>query len=631
MADDSTLFKIVNGWSSNLTTAITATDTTITLDSVDGLPASGGVLTFTDTNEIIHYTAISGNNLTVERGYDGTVATSHRAGQGVEMRNIAALHNLLKDEIIAHESASNPHQVTASQVGINSTDDVSEGSTNKYYTDARVSANTDVSANTSDRHTHSNKAELDLVTDGDHDVRTDNPHAVTKEQVGAIGSVVEDTTPQLGGDLDTNGKHINAINQTNSIENQSKLLQTEDLFADFVVSGLLPATSSDFTSDISAGTAYVTGVRVVKTITSHTYNPNLLTYVDLDSTGTYTFVESDNTILVEDCEDAWDESVDSGVTSTADTSDYKVGTASAHLAVDDSVSAGDILATEAITSTDLSSATKIRMWIKSSVDTAAGDLQLLLDDSADCATPLETLDIPALTANTWTEVELTLANPASDTAIISVGLKYVTDLGACDIWLDDLEGITNPAEPAVTADSMRLAKVVTDASSITEVDDLSNRPDISLLQNGRFSIKTVTDIGDIFGVYLSGSTGGNALFASNLYIDSANHYITPLNHSSFGFAGINARWGSLSFYTQGGSTTAGEQVSPSVRMKIDSKGNIGLFGVTYQFGGGEKVLGIANATTVPSSNPTGGGVLYVQDGALYFRGSSGTVTTIANA
>ena len=33
-------------------------------------------------------------------------------------------------------------------------------------------------------HTHSNGAQLDLITDGDHDVRTDNPHSVTKTQVG---------------------------------------------------------------------------------------------------------------------------------------------------------------------------------------------------------------------------------------------------------------------------------------------------------------------------------------------------------------------------------------------------------------------------------------------------------------
>ena len=40
---------------------------------------------------------------------------------------------------------------------------------------------------------------------------------------------------------------------------------------------------------------------------------------------------------------------------------------------------------------------------------------------------------------------------------------------------------------------------------------------------------------------------------------------------------------------------------------------------------------IKNATTVPSSSPTGGGYLYVEAGALKYRGSSGTVTTIAPA
>jgi hypothetical protein len=39
---------------------------------------------------------------------------------------------------------------------------------------------------------------------------------------------------------------------------------------------------------------------------------------------------------------------------------------------------------------------------------------------------------------------------------------------------------------------------------------------------------------------------------------------------------------------------------------------------------------LANATA-PAANPTGGGYLYVEGGALKYRGSSGTVTTIANA
>ena len=52
---------------------------------------------------------------------------------------------------------------------------------------------------------------------------------------------------------------------------------------------------------------------------------------------------------------------------------------------------------------------------------------------------------------------------------------------------------------------------------------------------------------------------------------------------------------------------------------------------TADYGSGKIVIGIANATTVPSTNPTGGGVLYCEGGALKYRGSSGTITTIAAA
>lgn len=48
-------------------------------------------------------------------------------------------------------------------------------------------------------------------------------------------------------------------------------------------------------------------------------------------------------------------------------------------------------------------------------------------------------------------------------------------------------------------------------------------------------------------------------------------------------------------------------------------------------GGGATVVAVRNATTVPTTNPVNGGVLYVESGALKYRGSSGTITTIANA
>jgi hypothetical protein len=48
-------------------------------------------------------------------------------------------------------------------------------------------------------------------------------------------------------------------------------------------------------------------------------------------------------------------------------------------------------------------------------------------------------------------------------------------------------------------------------------------------------------------------------------------------------------------------------------------------------GSGRGVLPIVNAATAPSAAPTGGGVLYAEAGSLKWRGSAGTVTTVANA
>lgn len=45
----------------------------------------------------------------------------------------------------------------------------------------------------------------------------------------------------------------------------------------------------------------------------------------------------------------------------------------------------------------------------------------------------------------------------------------------------------------------------------------------------------------------------------------------------------------------------------------------------------DRGLFIGNATTVPTGNPTSGGFLYVESGALKYRGSSGTITTLGPA
>jgi hypothetical protein len=58
--------------------------------------------------------------------------------------------------------------------------------------------------------------------------------------------------------------------------------------------------------------------------------------------------------------------------------------------------------------------------------------------------------------------------------------------------------------------------------------------------------------------------------------------------------------------------------------------NFALFGAPSS-GGGTYMVFIANRQVAPTSNPVGGGILYAEAGALKWRGSAGTTTTIAVA
>jgi hypothetical protein len=65
------------------------------------------------------------------------------------------------------------------------------------------------------------------------------------------------------------------------------------------------------------------------------------------------------------------------------------------------------------------------------------------------------------------------------------------------------------------------------------------------------------------------------------------------------------------------------------RGRVDISGNL-LLGVTAAGTAAAKTIGIANGTA-PTSSPTGMGQLYVLNGALTYRGSSGTITALAAA
>ena len=141
-------------------------------------------------------------------------------------------------------------------------------------------------------------------------------------------------------------------------------------------------------------------------------------------------------LLVEDCEDVW---VAGDAASAMSVVTGKVGT----YAVRDTTTtlgAAALMMTEVIAK-NLTDYDGVYFWFRSSLTTAAADLALLLDDTALCASPLEILSLPALTAATWKQCFVRLATPASDGSLISVGMRQVTDLADGTFDIDDVEAL----------------------------------------------------------------------------------------------------------------------------------------------------------------------------------------------
>ncbi len=182
-----------------------------------------------------------------------------------------------------------------------------------------------------------------------------------------------------------------------------------------------------------------------------------------------------------DCDVAWDGAT--GVTVTLDDEKKRRGSYSNKLTVTAGVVAGALLATATIPSADLSNYDTIELWIESTIDIAASTLLLVVDDTADCASPIESIAFPALTANTPVRVQLTMVYPRLDTAIISIGLKQeaATGLGACVIWIDYVTALKavsrvfttlNPVYWDIVRGTTNYLKLTPDGKAVTGNDTL---------------------------------------------------------------------------------------------------------------------------------------------------------------
>lgn len=237
-------------------------------------------------------------------------------------------------------------------------------------------------------------------------------------------------------------------------------LTAADFVSDYVVSGLLAPVPSpeSLTLTLSAGAAYAGGRRHSKAATPRSVPARKSTLVDLSSLGEFSNV--DNGVLLDDCEDLWNEKTDADFVQSIIAGPVGSGNA-IRFTIGLSAVAGDFV-TEAIPLVDLTPYGKLRLRVRSSIALAAGDLQVLLDDTPLAPSPVHTLNLPALAANTWTTVETAYTPAAGSAAIISVGLKYALDKGVMDFDVADVWAYKDP-EPSVPAGSIRLFEAKADA------------------------------------------------------------------------------------------------------------------------------------------------------------------------
>lgn len=170
---------------------------------------------------------------------------------------------------------------------------------------------------------------------------------------------------------------------------------------------------------------------------------------------------------------------------------------------------------------------------------------------------------------------------------------------------------------------------------------------------GKTITSAVADSGTNVGIIFNNSTTltGNTKLASfrnnsteKLYVaDNGDVYLTDAGDTQI----IGASGGAFVSFLSGGSLrlgapggyvvpngagttilgSGGNYWSATWTIDIFAGGAAGI-GST---GSGAGIISLANATTAPTTNPASGGVLYAEGGALKWRSSGGTVTTIGPA
>jgi len=143
--------------------------------------------------------------------------------------------------------------------------------------------------------------------------------------------------------------------------------------------------------------------------------------------------------IIDPCETGWTQQTN--VTQAFDSTQRREGGNSLRLILAAGVAAGDNVASKTISSLDISKNDRLELWIRSTVAAAAGDFTIRLTSGSTTVA----FNIPALVANTWHYHRITI-NPDDArqlTAVVTVVIRQVVDIGAATLWVDDIKAVEN--------------------------------------------------------------------------------------------------------------------------------------------------------------------------------------------
>jgi len=146
-------------------------------------------------------------------------------------------------------------------------------------------------------------------------------------------------------------------------------------------------------------------------------------------------------LLLSNCEVAWDSGTN-GTASLNTTATYvKVGVGSAKIEIDLGIQVGDIIAYDAIASSNIAAYTHILCWAYSVPTTELNDYKIGIGTTGAGASPTTTVGLPILTATTWKYCHCTLTDGtfAATTGGTFIGVESNANGADGDIlYLDDI-------------------------------------------------------------------------------------------------------------------------------------------------------------------------------------------------